>query len=31
MLLDLLEQYGYNKEITLKMKEEILKEGESNE
>ena len=31
MLLDLLEQYGYNKEIALKMKEEILKEGESNE
>ena len=31
MLLDLLEQYGYNKEITLKMKEEILKGGEDDE
>ena len=31
MLLDLLEQYGYNKEIALKMKEEILNEGEKNE
>lgn len=31
MLLDLLEQHGYNKEITLKIREEMLKEGESDE
>lgn len=31
MLLDLLGQYGYNKEIILEIKEEIIEEGESDE